>query len=767
MKKFLSLLLTVAMLTTMFATMVIPASADDDEPVNLVAGMSYTPSAPGAAQYTGANNALTDGYTNRWTAYNETGFCWNSTNTTDGKGYFIFDLGESCTLSEVKVHVYVFENSGVLRPAEINIYVSDDGDAYEKLGSAPVPPSYAESGEEISWATLAADDAVANYVKVEFVNAGGMNILDEIEIWGTVNTAEVPSGPTGEDEANAIPVEDGDTVTVPAGATLYYSFAGVPGAQYNFTATGATGFSVNTAHPMTGMPIQNADVDGTVTLALGVGAMWSMTPGVANFSITNNTDSAQDYELSITLPVGTMENPAELVLGDTDQTSSTGETYYYIWTATEDGYFTINMNASEYTNGWEYTLVYGPNEDLLYHTSNEDPATPFAEIAVSEGDVVKVMINNYDWAPDVTVTFNTAFSTESSGNQGGDDDDDEGGNEGGNEGEENYVLSTDTLVVGESSYIVDAGYEYTVFAFEPTEIGEYTISSTNAILGIVSYNGMWVTIEPSADTITESSVEWDCTSVGQSIWVAVKAETNAATITVERNDNVINQVPVEDYENTTEVEDFTFEGDVDALENVDIDDEVVDTAVLGEDGFYHLNTVDGPILYVNISDEAMSLLAASSYGQLKYTIYEDGEAVKVINFLDAFTVYSDAADAVDATTTLYPLTADLMAMFQNIGAGNNWYGENGFVGGLLDDAWMFACYYLPAEDDVTPEMKGDVNGNGKLDGRDYLLLKRAYFGTYELDCALETADINGNGKLDGRDYLLLKRAYFGTYTIEE
>ncbi len=61
---------------------------------------------------------------------------------------------------------------------------------------------------------------------------------------------------------------------------------------------------------------------------------------------------------------------------------------------------------------------------------------------------------------------------------------------------------------------------------------------------------------------------------------------------------------------------------------------------------------------------------------------------------------------------------------------------------------------------------GDVNLNGKIDARDYLLLKRAYFGTFTLDCSLEIADINGNGKIDARDYLLLKRAYFGTYTIE-
>ncbi|MBR5278418.1 MAG: discoidin domain-containing protein, partial [Clostridia bacterium] len=61
---------------------------------------------------------------------------------------------------------------------------------------------------------------------------------------------------------------------------------------------------------------------------------------------------------------------------------------------------------------------------------------------------------------------------------------------------------------------------------------------------------------------------------------------------------------------------------------------------------------------------------------------------------------------------------------------------------------------------------GDVNGNGKIDARDYLLLKRAYFGTYTLTCSDAVADINGNGKIDARDYLLLKRAYFGTYEIK-
>ncbi len=64
-------------------------------------------------------------------------------------------------------------------------------------------------------------------------------------------------------------------------------------------------------------------------------------------------------------------------------------------------------------------------------------------------------------------------------------------------------------------------------------------------------------------------------------------------------------------------------------------------------------------------------------------------------------------------------------------------------------------------------LRGDINANEKIDARDYLLLKRAYFGTYQLECPDAVADINDNGKLDARDYLLLKRAYFDTYQIPE
>ncbi len=75
----------------------------------------------------------------------------------------------------------------------------------------------------------------------------------------------------------------------------------------------------------------------------------------------------------------------------------------------------------------------------------------------------------------------------------------------------------------------------------------------------------------------------------------------------------------------------------------------------------------------------------------------------------------------------------------------------------------------PAEDvEPEPEIKGDVNRDGAFDTMDYVLMKRAYFGTYpeeELYC--DMGDLNGNRKIDSMDYTLLKRAYFGTYEIKK
>ncbi|MBQ4317309.1 MAG: discoidin domain-containing protein, partial [Clostridia bacterium] len=82
-------------------------------------------------------------------------------------------------------------------------------------------------------------------------------------------------------------------------------------------------------------------------------------------------------------------------------------------------------------------------------------------------------------------------------------------------------------------------------------------------------------------------------------------------------------------------------------------------------------------------------------------------------------------------------------------------------------SWMFVCeveaYGTAAA--VTAGM-GDIDANGKVDSLDYLLVKRACFGTYELsDDEYARANINGDDKIDSADYLLVKRIAFGTYKV--
>lgn len=63
-------------------------------------------------------------------------------------------------------------------------------------------------------------------------------------------------------------------------------------------------------------------------------------------------------------------------------------------------------------------------------------------------------------------------------------------------------------------------------------------------------------------------------------------------------------------------------------------------------------------------------------------------------------------------------------------------------------------------DSATVCLAGDVNGNGRLEVGDYLMIRRAYFGKYTLsEVASLAADINGNGKLDSTDYTTLKRFF--------
>lgn len=309
-----------------------------------------------------------------------------------------------------------------------------------------------------------------------------------------------------------------------------------------------------------------------------------------------------------------------------------------------------------------------------------------------------------------------------------------------------YNDSWASLTVGTNEYEAYTEYPYTVYALSPSEVGKYTVTCEDYLIGLVSYTDMWVMMEPSADTVNSHSVTWECSGVGPSILIAV--ETSAATVTLTVTQEPLTPTETVEwtyYENQVTPEAFAFTGDKNALLAVNTGDAVADAAVLGADGYYHLNKANGPILYAKLKDSQMSLAAAMDVGQLREVVQDENNVI--LSKTDFNAAVGEYIACADGSTSLYPLTIDLIEVFQRVGKSKGWYGPSGFIGGDLEDAWMFACYYNELSEEDT--LMGDLNGNGEIDLDDATRMFYSVNGLVELnDNELAVADCTGDGTID-------------------
>ena len=168
-------------------------------------------------------------------------------------------------------------------------------------------------------------------------------------------------------------------------------------------------------------------------------------------------------------------------------------------------------------------------------------------------------------------------------------------------------------------------------------------------------------------------------------WVDVSADKNAVSI-----DNYIN----------SEFVDF------------DIKDASLSAVFNEADGYYHLNTVDGPIIYVRLSTAQIksqndsetvyvylpSFILMCDTDRLCKVFYdENGQIVLKESYNDMLREY----EALSGTSGLYPLNSQLATAIKNIGEHKGWFDfdselhifgeEKNFV--IKENAWLFACVY--------------------------------------------------------------------------
>ena len=205
------------------------------------------------------------------------------------------------------------------------------------------------------------------------------------DITVTVEVVEkevIVPGTTVENPILVFTVGMNDTVKVPANTTYYFEAYNIAGMV--LTANGEA-----------------------IEFVAGIGRQPS------TFTITNDTDAEVEYALSVSYPVGSMDNPAELVIGENTATVSAGsQGYFYTFIAEKTGKLTITLTTE---TAWSYTvnnLTAGKYGDIQLSDA-EGVANPFT-VDVTAGDEIQIVVNTYNpadmWGnPEGTISVAAAF----------------------------------------------------------------------------------------------------------------------------------------------------------------------------------------------------------------------------------------------------------------------------------------------------------------------------------------------------------------------
>jgi len=125
------------------------------------------------------------------------------------------------------------------------------------------------------------------------------------------------------------------------------------------------------------------------------------------------------------------------------------------------------------------------------------------------------------------------------------------------------------------------------------------------------------------------------------------------------------------------------------------------------DGFYHLNTVDGPLVLVRLGEKSKYLESfqkiLETSGVVKYFFDENEQFVKKESYSECLLEY---IACMDEDKGVYPLTKDLMYIIQQRGEHSGWFDPNAsmylfkdvngeMVPGINTQiAWLFMCCYI-------------------------------------------------------------------------
>ena len=273
---------------------------------------------------------------------------------------------------------------------------------------------------------------------------------------------------------------------------------------------------------------------------------------------------------------------------------------------------------------------------------------------------------------------------------------------------EAYVIST-----GCTNVSLHAG-ERTYFLFTPDQAGNYEFGVEGDVATVGYYGAPHFVQRASAVEVVNNKVQVSvsASSLGSTLVIGLDSDgAESCVLTAERIGEAIKTIadePWHTYMKTVELSPYTLPAGA-ALKEFDLTAESdAYKLVLNEtDGFYHLDSADGPLVLVRLAGELEYMATYKTIldrtGVVKYFYDEKGEFIRKENYTDCLLEYIPNADE---TAGVYPLTEDLKYIIQQSGDHSGWWEFDGPGYIFMDEggnkvaninpeiAWLFMCCYL-------------------------------------------------------------------------
>ncbi len=265
-----------------------------------------------------------------------------------------------------------------------------------------------------------------------------------------------------------------------------------------------------------------------------------------------------------------------------------------------------------------------------------------------------------------------------------------------------------------ASYVELTANERTYFLLAPEKGGVYKFGCTASgkALTVGYYGGTYNVLRDNAAKRDGDFVmlEFHQSMVGGVLVLGVdSADAANGIITIERTGDyeggaeykpwtsVTEENPIDFYENAVN---RTYEG----FEYLDLKDENLKVVLNSSDGYYHLGTVDGPVVYITLDRQTKYLQMSfdeichlQNFGAYFYD--EDGNFIKKESYTELFAQYSFGT---------VPLTEKLAYAIKTAGEykrlwdfdweGNIFADDAAFI--VQENAWLFACGTFSGYQDI-------------------------------------------------------------------